>query len=238
MLLSIVVQITSFIIATVALFLNINAGVGLSSSQRIQLSVDINLLNAVPSTYAIYMDNVTVNTDGIRTLTQCTEYVETHVPVVPPFDATIVINTTYAEEQLANLTVVAEGRGTITVLQVGNVTVEETNAVLSYSKEYITFGDSALHYIAIEPGTVMYVAAGKNGTVALTFSEWSPAIGSYGSTGYNAIYDINQLDIQSALPVIRVQKKQFLENGAIVVGESTVAINEGDVVSVTKRLQL
>ncbi len=229
-------QITAFTIATVALFLNINAGVGLSINQRIQLSIDVNLLGSIPSTFPIYLDNITVNTNGLRSLVQCTEYVETHIPTADYFNTTILINLTFAEAQLANLTTLMEGRGVITVEQVGTVVVVETNATLPYSKEYITFGNAALHYIAIEPGLLMTVI--PNGTTGLTFNGWSPPVGTGASSGYNAIYDINQLDIQSALPVLRVQKKQYLDNGEIWLSESAVAINEGDVVSVVRRLQL
>jgi len=230
-------QITAFIIATVALFLNINAGVGLSKDQHIQLSIDVNILNGVPSTYPIYPDNVTVDTSGLRFLTQCTEYIEANIPVLEYFNTTIIINTTVAEAQLANLTAFMEGRGLVSVEQVGTVQIVETNATLPYFKEYITFGNSALHYIGIDP-SLTYMTVQQNGTMTITFIGWSPSIGLAGSTGYNAIYDTNQLDIQSALPVLRVEKKQYLDNGAILLSESPVALNEGDVVSFVRRLQL
>jgi hypothetical protein len=231
----IVLQCLAFLIATVALFLNIDAGVGLSSAQHIQLSVDINLLSQIPSSFPIYPDNVTVDTAGLRTLAQCTEYVETHVPIVEYFNTTITVNLTYAEMQLANLTTLMEGRGTVTIGQVGTVRIEETNVTVPYSQEYITFGNSQLHYVAVEPTLTMAVLSS---TTALTFSGWAPPIGIAGSTGYNAIYDANQLDVQSALPAIRVEKKQYLDSGAIVLGESTVMIGVGDVVSVRERLEL
>ena len=229
-------RITVFIIATVALFLNINSGVGLSSDQRVQLSINVNQLNALPSSYALYLDNVTINTHDLRSLSHCTDYVETHIPVVQYFDTTIVIDTSSIETQLASLLVTMEGGGTVTAEQTGHVHVTETNATLQYAREYIVFGNAPLHYVAIETGTLM--TATQNGTVALTFNGWSPSIGLSGSTGYDAIYDTNQLDIQSALPVIRVQKNRYMDNGAIIVGESAVAINVGDSVAITKRLQL
>ncbi len=237
-----ILQATAFIIATVALFLNINAAVGLSTDQRIQLSVDVNILDSLPSSYPLWADNITVNTAGIRTLDQCVIYVETHVPIVQSFNTTIIINTTYAEAQLANLTSLMQSRGIVHIEQLGTVQIVETNATIVYSKEYITFANTALHYIGIPATTTMTVPAGMNGTTALTFTNWSPSLGVsdfwYGCTGYDAIYDINQLDIQSALPVMRVQKKQYLDNGAISVGESTVALNQGDVLAIVRNLQL
>ena len=229
-------QITAFIIATVALFLNIDAAVGLSTDQRIQLSIDINVLATIPSSYSIYPDNVTVS--GLQSLIQCTEYVETHIPILIYFNTTIVINVASIEQQLANLTTLMEGRGVITVAQVGTVMISETNTTIPYSKEYITFGNSTLWYIAINPTQTMMVSSGMNGKTTVTFNGWSPPTGIAGSNGYNAIYDNNQLDIQSALPVIRVQKKQYLASGAILLSESPVALNEGDVISVARRLQL
>jgi hypothetical protein len=238
MYLSVVIQITAFILATVALFLNINANVGLSTAQEIQLTVASNILNHIPSSYNLTNDNVTISEDNLRILEQCTVYVEEHIPIVPPFNTTIVVNLTAAQAGLDALLASMEGRGTIVVEQVGTVAISETgNTSVPYSKEHIVFANSNMHYIGIEPTITMMIE--QNGTTGLSFGGWNPPIDIINGNEYNAIYDLNQLDIQTALPVMRVQKKSYPQGTTlIVVDESETAVNAGDVVAVTRKLQL
>jgi len=230
---------TAFILATIALFLNINAGVGLSSGQRVALTVSINLLNQVPLSYGLSMDNVTVDSDALRIVTECKDYVQTHIPIIPPFDTTIVIDTSVPTATLSNLLTLMESRGTVHILQNGQVRVQPewvNSPNVTYSKEYIVFGNAALNYVAI-PLNMSAIQVETNGTVSITFDNWTPSIGIVGSTGYDAIYDENPLKISSAVPVIRLKKKDF--NGtAIVLRDSLVALNEGDVFGFTRRILL
>lgn len=230
---------TAFVLATIALLLNINAGVGLSTNQRVALTVSINILNQIPSSYGLTLDNVTVDTDALRVVTECKDYVQTHVPVIPPFDTTIIVDTSVPAAILMNLLTMMEYRGTVHILQNGHVRVQPewvNSPNVTYSKEYIVFGNAALDYVAIPLG-VATIQVETNGTVSITFDNWDPSIGIVGSTGYDAIYDENPLKVSSALPVISLKKKTF--NGtAIVLQDTPVGLNEGDVFGFTKRLLL
>jgi len=233
--LTIIVQILVFVVATIALLLNINAAVGLSNAQHDTLNVDIHHLSEVPSSYPISLDNVTINEEILRTLSTCTDYVKENVPVIPPFDPTIIIDLSTAEQELTALQSLMGMRGMIQVVQSGSVYVTEINATIPYSLESLFFANVSLDNVGIDPTVTYYVT--QNGTTGLTFDDWNPSIGLVGTSGYNSIWDQNQLDIQTALPVMLVKKKTFIGT-AIIVGDADVAVNAGDVLAIVKKLQL